>query len=346
MKLLSTSDWHININAARMGKPTTAAQTREKRLAILRYVIQQGIDNDVDVYYIAGDTFDKSQPYPQDYADLIDILNMIPKTKTIFIINGNHDEWTAKGVGLQVIEKYRDNIIIIVETSQFSRKDETTDEFEYNVILAPWGSKLETIKKLTESAPNLQPILIFHAGVKDEKHHWVELEGEEGNYHLDDLKALKCKAIILGHYHNQQELAPGIWYNGSPDNVHGFSEENDTKGALIWDIGEKVTVTPISTNHLVDKYKTFTPEQFMEVEEFDGYVRVKGEVDEKERLLIIKKLIDFKCLDYSVDLKNKTRNNRVFQLEGQTDQEILGNYLKQKDIKNIKEILKLDKELT
>jgi len=83
----------------------------------------------------------------------------------------------------------------------------------------------------------------------------------------------------------------------------------------------------------------------MEVDEFDGYVRVKGEVDEKERLLIIKKLVDFKCLDYKVDLTNRVKNNRVFQLEGQTDQEILGNYCKQKGVVNIKEIIKLDKTI-
>jgi len=335
MRLLSTSDWHININAARMGKPTTAAQTREKRLAILRYVIQQGIDNNVDVYLLSGDTFDKAQPYPQDYRDLIEILEMIPEDKECMIIPGNHDEWTAKGVGLQTIYDRWLHIQVFLKLEKQGLN-------EYKFILAPWGSPIGEIKERVEE----NTTLVFHAGVKDENHSWVELEGEEGNYHLDDLKALTCRAIILGHYHNQQELAPGIWYNGSPDNVHGFSEENDNKGALIWDIGEKVTVTPISTNHLVDKYKTFTPEQFMEVEEFNGYVRVKGEVDEKERLLIIKKLIDFKCLDYSVDLKSKTRNNRVFQLEGQTDQEILGNYLRQKDIKNIKEILKLDKELS
>lgn len=339
MLLLHLSDLHININSARMGKPTTAAQTRENRLKIIKYVIQQGIDKGVDVYCIPGDVFDKSQPYPQDYADLIEILDMIPSNKTVFMLPGNHDEWTTKGVGLQALKARRTNVIIALEL-------ESNDDYKYTYILAPWGSKLEDIRNIVNGA-KYACILLFHAGVKDENHHWVELEGEEGNYHLNDLKGLGCKAIMLGHYHNQQELAPGIWYSGSPDNVHGFSEENDTKGALLWDIGDKwIKVTPISTKHMVDEYKTFKPDEFLELgDEFDGYVRVKGEVDEKERLTIIKKLADFKCLDYKIDLANKTKKNRVFKLEGKTDKEILENYFKQKGLSGVKELLKLDKEL-
>jgi DNA repair exonuclease SbcCD nuclease subunit len=337
MRILHTGDLHIGITSTRMGKPTTAAKTREKRLEIIKYVIQQGIAENVDIYAIPGDIFDKSQPYPQDYADLIEILEVIPKDKHIFMVYGNHDEPTSKGLGLSVIQQSRFNKLHVA----FGLKQLVCNT--YNFILAPWGSKLEDIRE--QMLDN--NILLFHAGVKDENHHWVELEGEEGNYHLDDLWGLGCKAIMLGHYHNQQELAPGIWYSGSVDNVHGFSEENDVKGALLWDIGKEITVTPISTAHLVDKYKTFKPDEFLEFgDEFDGYVRVKGEVDEKERLTIIKKLADFKCLDYKIDLVNKVKKNRVFRLEGRSDNEILTNYFKQKNVQGIKELLKLDKELS
>lgn len=340
MRILHTSDWHININATRMGKPSTSAVTRSQRLIALRYVIQYGIDNGATVFVIAGDVFDKAQPWGQDYADLISILDMIPDTSIILMIFGNHDEFTTKGAGLQAIKERRNNIFIALELETFSHKG-------YNFILAPWGSKLDDIRNIIDGT-KYPCILVLHGGVKDENHHWVEVEGEEGNYHLDDLKGLGCKAVMLGHYHNQAELAPGIWYAGSPDNVHGFSEENDIKGALLWNIGEKVT--QISTTPLIPNYHTFTPEEFLGDDgtnnHFTGYIRIKGEVDDKERLQILKKLSDYKCLDYKVDLTNKTKKVRVFELKGNTDQEILENYFAQKGIKDTKELLKLDKELS
>lgn len=335
MKILHTGDWHININSTRLGKPNTASMVRKNRLEILQHVIKIAIEEeDVDIVCLPGDLFDKSQPYPQDYEDLINILRPV-EDRVTFIIPGNHDEITLKGCGLQVIG----------QSHALGLTPQWVDTQEYSFILCPWGTPLDFIKKSIGKCP-LEAIVLLHGGVQSESHSWVEVDGEQGNYSLKELEECGATAIMLSHFHGQKMLAPHIWYAGSPDNVHGFSEENDEKGFLIWYVNkDNITVKQYSTKQFIDNWKTVTPQEFFNLSNFNGYLRIKGEVNDKERLDIIKILKDFECIDYKLDLTSVQKKIKVDTLTGKNDQDILTNYFKKKGIKNYKELLKLDKEI-
>jgi DNA repair exonuclease SbcCD nuclease subunit len=329
MKIAHISDIHININATQLGKIKLNKKGQNEvylnRLKILQFCIDQAVDNNVDEIILTGDIFDKVKPYPLEYYDLAKILKpVIKKTKLIY---GNHDEMTNKGSGLQPLLAMGYNVSLDVT--------EDTPDCYY----IPWNKlKLEDISK--------NPTLVaLHAGVKDEKHKWVEIEGEPGNVELQQLINLGAKAILLGHHHTQCELAPNIWYAGSPE-CFTFGEEHDTKGMLIWTIdSDKTKVKQISTNHLFSKFHTLTPDQFLNKEHgIDALVRIKGEVTEQERVSIIKKLKDFECIDYKLDLVIKNKNKKVEQLAGKSDTDILRSYFEKKQIQDVDKLVELSKE--
>ncbi len=337
MKILHTGDWHISIMATRLGRVRPNNEVHKNRVKILNHIVQTALDEEVDYVVVPGDIFDKATPYPMDYWELIQILDPLYVYEIpVILLCGNHDENTTKGSGLHPLQGRGYFVGLELEAQPI---DDT------HFIIAPWGSRLEDIAELSTK----DSIILLHAGIKTEQFKWVELEGEDTNFHLNDLLALDYKAIMLNHFHSQAQLAPNIWYSGSPDNVHGFSEEKDIKGFLIWEInGKDVKVTQHSTKGLYPEYKTFTPKEFLAYPEkgIEAYVRVKGEVSEQERLDIIKKMKEFECLDYIYDLSSKTKNKVIAKIEGKSDTDILTNYLKSKNVKNIDELVKLDKELT
>ena len=329
MKIAQISDIHININATELGKYKLDKNGEnliyKRKLFILNWCVEQAINNKVDEILLTGDIFDKSKPFPREYMDLEATINKV-KSK-VKILYGNHDEMTNKGCGLEPLQSMGYKVALDYDT---------WDGFIY---LCPWG-KLD----LTKVKSGI--VLALHAGVKTSDYDWVEVEGETGNVRLEDLVGLNCRAIMLGHHHNQTELAPKIWYAGSVA-CETFGEENDSKGMLIWDItNEETKVTQISTSHLFPEYKTFTPEEFLVIDQAPNtLMRVKGEVTEKERLDIIKKLKDFDCLDFKLDLNIKYKNKKIEKLSGTNDSDILRNYLTSKQVENVEEIIRLDKEL-
>jgi DNA repair exonuclease SbcCD nuclease subunit len=332
MKIGHCSDLHIDISATRLGKLRLKDGKNEvylNRLSILDHIINTFIQEKVDMIVLSGDIFDKPKPFPQEYYDVDQILKKV-KDK-VYLMNGNHDEFTQKGCGLQPFESMGYKVAL----------EKTT--FDKLVYFNPWGLP---IKK--EEKKHLEgKILVLHAGVKTASAKWVEVEGEDGNYHLHDLAYLNCMAILLGHHHSQIELSHGIWYAGSPE-VYNFGEEKDTKGFLIWDITNSGLnkVIQFSTKGLYPDYKTFTCAEFLNYDDkgIDAYIRIKDEVTEVERQDILKKIKNFDCLDYQLDLNIRQQHKKVIKLSGSSDEEILKNYLKSKSIENISSILKTHHE--
>lgn len=68
-------------------------------------------------------------------------------------------------------------------------------------------------------------------------------------------------------------------------------------------------------------------------------------MDDKGRLEVIKKVAEFDCLDYKLELESKVKRNKVFRLEGKTIEQVLKSYLKGKGHEDVEGLLRLDKEL-
>ena len=143
MKILHTADNHHDFFATRLGSMQIVDGKNaiyEERVNRTKQIVQVGMKEKVDFFVFAGDFFNKTKPPPQEYSDAIDIFDSIAEKKPVIIIAGNHDETTAKGCPLSVIEGRNKNIHV----SWF------IDSFELNgveFVLAPWGTEMDAIKR-------------------------------------------------------------------------------------------------------------------------------------------------------------------------------------------------------
>ncbi len=346
MKILQVSDVHLDFYAKRLGSLHIVNGENivyKERVDRLMKIIQTGIEQKVDAFALTGDIHNKSRPTPQEYFDFYSLLDLIPPEIKIFVIPGNHDESTDRGCPLMPLLYRRKNIVVALSPILYDFKG-------IGIILAPWNTPFDKIKKMVKRSAHEQNILMYHVGVLTKGFNWGEISGEPGTVSLENLEELGMNAIMLGHYHGQIEISHNIWYAGSPE-CFNFGEERHEKGFLIWNIDESaqrrsgVTVTPFKTDY--PRFYTFDAKEFLALvtPKIDGYVRVTGEVSEEERAQVISKLRDFECLDSKLDLVSQMKTRKLFTLKGKSNIEILQNYLESKGVSSIEKLIDLDQDI-
>lgn len=335
-------DLHHDILATRLGKWKIVNGENAvylERLERTRNIIYTGIREGVDVYVIAGDLFNRPKPFPQEYHDIQNILDLIPEDKYVIITPGNHDEKTARGCALGPLIGRRPNVFVTISL-------DTVHVLGHDFIVAPYGTRLEDIRYLQPTYVDRMPILVYHTGTAVPGQFWTELNEEEiGAVPLQNLIDLNCQAIMLGHYHGQVQLAQNIWYCGSPE-IFNFGEREQQKGFLIWDfIQDNISIKPFKTEY--PNYVTVTPQQFLGplYTEVEAYLCIQGVVTEEERVLVIEKLKTFTCLGVKLDISSAAKEQKMFMLKGKSNREILTDYLTSKKIAITDELLALDSNL-
>lgn len=329
MKIAQISDIHIDYSATRLGVShiVNGVNTIHKeRMDRLASIICECTRLNVEAIVLSGDIHNKSRPVAQEYGDLYDILDSIPSHITVYVIPGNHDESTSRGSPLLPLLNRRKNIHVFFELTNVGIQ-------MWRFIFAPWGTPFDQIEQAANT--HSPKVLIYHVGVTGtDGMNWGEINDETGTIHIDKLKSLGCEGIMLGHHHNQVELAKNIWYAGSPE-CFNFGEKDQTKGFLIWEFDQKregftTKVTPMET-----KYPKFIDISHMELkyskpEDFeDKYVRINGDITAEERIEIIKKVSQLKnCPGVKYNLKMITKKNTLVPIPGKTPGAILLNFLK------------------
>lgn len=346
MKILHTADNHHDFFATRLGSMQIVDGKNaiyEERVARTENIVSVGMKEKVDFFVFAGDFFNKIKPPPQEYADAMRIFDWVAEKKPVIIIAGNHDELTAKGCPLSVIEGRNKNIHVAWTIDSFE-----LDGVEF--VLAPWGTDMDAIKGRRDVCKSYRPkVLIYHVGVRMEGLHWAEVEGENGTVDFEQIEQLGFDAVLMGHYHGQTAFKnighPVTCYAGSPE-MYNFGEEKQKKGFLIWTIDDnaKKFSTFESREVPYPSFKTYSIEEFLDPKEtfFDGFVRVLGEASQEEIKAVFDKGKDFECRGFRPSLKNKMKIEKVFTVKGQSNKDILRNYLKGKKVDGIDNLMKID----
>jgi DNA repair exonuclease SbcCD nuclease subunit len=345
MKVAQISDVHIDYYATRLGAMRLENGINvyhKERVALFQQMISKVVAAKVDVIVISGDLHNKNKPAPQEYADVFNVLDSVPNHIPVLVIPGNHDETTSRGCALQPLMGRRPHMLVALEPQVVKWQG-------FNFMLMPWGTPIDVVKEWCTQANNAPKILVYHTGVMDGNLNWGETADEAATCNLVALEGLGCEAAMLGHYHGQGplDIQRKIWYAGSPE-CFNFGEAEQPKGYLIWEFNEKSLVaTCPQTNDGTPKYLTLTAQEILECppELAFGYLRIRGEVSENERMRIIQFMKTLKCEGYKLDLTSKEKAQRVIQVAGRTNKEILGNYFTSKKITEVSPYFEVDDEI-
>ena len=246
MRILHTADIHLR-------------EPEDDRWKILQRLIEIGKQEEVEIFVISGDVFDKG----------IDAETLRPKIREIFsnngfkiiLIPGNHDSESYKS-GMYFGE---DTIILTDLNKPFEYKD-----------LTVWGLPFESmegekiLKKLRSLANNLaidkRNILLYHGELLDaffsRKDFGEEGEGRYMPVKLSYFKDLNINYVLAGHFHSKFDmwkLENGGYfvYPGSPISI--TKREIGRRKVNIFEVGKPPKEYPLDTPHFEDVVIEFDP---------------------------------------------------------------------------------------
>ena len=209
--LLHTADWQL-------GKPfgsiegDTAALLREERFEAVKRIAALAQDRKVDAVLVAGDVFDSATTPDQIIQRALE--SMKTYSGPWVLLPGNHDPaqsespWTRLnriGFPKNVIPAVNPEVITLVGgrlavlPAPLTRKNEPDD-------VTQWMDTAET-------TPNVIRVGLAHGSICNKLP-----EGDATNQIADD-RPVKANLdyLALGDWHGTKEIAPKIWYSGTPE---------------------------------------------------------------------------------------------------------------------------------
>jgi len=267
----------------------------------------------------AGDTLhNKSIIYSVAQSELLKIIRG-NKDIEFYFLDGNHD-----------IDSYRKDAISslqFLDSENNVTRIDTNDVYRLdNILFVPYS--LDIVNNIIT---NSSDILISHFGLN-------EAVLASGIHRVSDISIKdlvgKYKLVILGHYHNPQEIINdqiSIYYTGSPCHLD-WNDKNQEKRFLIFD-SETLEVESVTLNNYT-KYIELVIEKDNADEVME---RAKAEMEQGNFVKLVK------TSDFTIDtnelpegIQYIDRSSKEYTDRGinrtMTDEEILSQFLKAKGI--------------
>lgn len=323
MKILHLADIHIDAHRKTAGQVRLAPDGRPWGIAATdaacRALVKRA--GAVDLYLIAGDLFDRATPTGAEERAAIDLVADLADLAPVVVVAGNHDipntsgstalECLRRRPRIYVVERPQmlafavsgggaclvsgepgDRVDVALACVPYPRRAElarggqTRTQEERNAVASEALRQVIAALKVKAAQcgdPLTRRVLCYHgsiggAAIRDQPRSLA------GDIVIDVPDLAGWDYVACGHIHQQQEIAPGIWYSGSPERC-GFGEQGEPKGAIV--VGfkqQKCTITPV-VNEAATEHVTLSPSGVAAAELEHGIAyRLKGIVAPDEAL--------------------------------------------------------------
>ncbi|MBF4993535.1 exonuclease SbcCD subunit D [Arthrobacter gandavensis] len=255
MRFLHTSDWHL-------GRSFHGVGMLQAQHAFLDQLLETVRSEEVHAVLISGDVYDRALP-GVDVVRLLDeaLAGITAAGAKVILTSGNHDSAARLGFGGRIFEQGGVHLRTGIEaiTSPVLLREGTANVAVYGIpyleprLAAPElgadvtpshaGVLGEAVRRIRldvqerrEAGEPVLPVVMAHTfasgGITSDSERDLSVGGV-GAVPLDLFTSFTYTA--LGHLHGRQELAPNVWYSGSPL-PYSFSEARQAKGGLLVDV--------------------------------------------------------------------------------------------------------------
>lgn len=255
MRILHTSDWHI-------GRTFHGHQTLEALDEVLRALVEQVKERDVDLVLLAGDVFDSATPAAACYGLLTDTLVALREAGArVVVTSGNHD--SAARLGFQA-KLLRDGIHVLTDPLAVGTPVTIDDEhgpvhvygipyLEPTLVRHVWeGVELRTQAQTLAHAMGLvradaaarraageggRSIAMAHCfavggAIDTTPTPQLERDIQQGGLDVVPLSTFDGPDYVaLGHIHGHSMLSDRVRYSGAP--LHYGFGENPNRGSWL-----------------------------------------------------------------------------------------------------------------
>lgn len=247
MRILHTSDWHI-------GRSFHGHSTLDTLRGVLKSLVAQVREHDVDLVILAGDVFDSATPAAACFPVLTDTLGAIADAGAqIVVTSGNHDSAARLGFQSGLL---RPGIHVLTDPRTVGTPLTFADEhgpvhvyglpfLEPTLVRHLWPeAQLRSQRDTIEHAMSLvradaaarggRSVAVAHcfaAGVDATP--GVEREIRQGSLDVVPLAAFDGPDYVaLGHIHGRQQLSARVRYAGAPLH-YSFGEADKPRGSWL-----------------------------------------------------------------------------------------------------------------
>lgn len=243
MRFVATADWQLGMPAAFL--PDEArARFAQDRIDVLRRIDEVAREHEASFVVVAGDVFDANQLHPSVVARAFDALRewSVP----VYLLPGNHDPLDAASIyrSREFVDGRPGQVHVLASAGVHEVAPGV------DLVAAPWLTKfpLEDLVAgaLAEVVPDSERIrvVVGHGGLLGIDPADPSLLDRE--VITGALESGVVDVAILGDRHSATQVAPRLWYPGTPEVTR--HRETDPGHVLVVDIDEQshaVTVAPV-----------------------------------------------------------------------------------------------------
>ena len=241
MKLFHVADIHL-------GRKRLEGRLPDRDLvAAFRFIAETAIQEEADVFLIAGDLFDRAQVEPSHLRQAQEVLRLLKNADIrVIAIEGNHDKAFVHASEQTWVQFLADDDLLTLLRPSFNAQGALLEPWSEQTKTGSWlhiagvrfvgagylgaatPAKVRQILARLEAGPPI--VLLLHAGPD----YFV---GEGGGFSKDDLHALEEKVCYLALGHIHKPMLHGDWAcnPGSPENceLREAAADRDKKGAIV-----------------------------------------------------------------------------------------------------------------
>ena len=217
MRFIATADWQLGMTAHFLDDEARA-RFHQARLDAVAEIGRIAAQRDAGFVVVGGDVFESNQLDRSILLRAFEALRACPVP--VLLVPGNHDPLDASSIYWS--RAFEDRCPSHVVVARSSEPFELVPGVE--VVAAPWFSKRPEVDLVAAACAGLEPpaegmtrILVGHGAV-------VDLNPDRESLATIDDVALAARIreglihfAVLGDRHSLTEVAPGIWYPGTPE---------------------------------------------------------------------------------------------------------------------------------
>ncbi len=226
MRFIASADWQLGKQAIFLPEEARARYAQARLDAVVK-IARLAAERSVDFVVVCGDVFESNQLDRQILLRTFEALRQYPVP--VYLLPGNHDPLDASSI-------YRSGDwlrecpphVHVLDKSGSVPLPKTRDGQEVELIAAPWFSK-DPRKDLTRAAieqamlpdgakgSEAARIVVGHGAISTLSPDSADFNIIDAEFLSDCLDAGHVDFVVLGDRHGTYQVAPRIWYSGTPE---------------------------------------------------------------------------------------------------------------------------------
>ena len=225
MRFVASADWQLGKQANFLPEEARSRYWQARLDAVAR-IGEVAATEEAEFVVVAGDVFESNQLKRGILAQTFDVLQGFPVP--VYLLPGNHDPLDAASIYTSTTWQRNcpENVHVLTQ-SGVDRTWETKEGERIELIAAPWFSKAphtdlvrEAVERALEEEADpgegLLRVVIGHGAVSSTSPADAA-DLVDDTYLESQLRAGTIDFVVLGDHHSALEVAPRLWYPGTPE---------------------------------------------------------------------------------------------------------------------------------